>query len=451
VKIVAHSGMQSIANKLQKIVSSDPLKAKELSGMEFKIGPASDPDFQTDASALGGALFVGDSMIGEVVTNATLDAQAKADPNSVGVFPKYNPQSRKFDLIAVDRKTALIGDAAPNLLASQLLSPSAAGWMNEYFKRPLIKSKARQMVSIQTGNDPWASVLNMGMLDFSGFAALGSTGAPNNRMSTDVEVQSGVMSTPIINMEASWKIAVEEMERSKSGNAAPWAGKAIAYKQSYADYCLDMLTNALIYYGNTATGTMGLLSLNGATAWSGVGSSMTTIAAGASTTKGSDMYSLLAGVLADFLTVNQNMINKVVVNMSPRAINILGKTAYSASYNPKSVLTILKENFESGENTNGVIANIEFNADPLLDATQGGVVNIFNSNATDYLMLTSPEIDNGLDNEKQSLIIGAMPLEKFTYPVIPGQYSTPHKTLRRYGGLFMPYTPAVKVYSGFGV
>jgi hypothetical protein len=446
MKIVAHDSVSGVVNQFKQVLSKNPAMDQALAGMELSVGPATDSAFAIDAgAALNSPLMIGDAMVGKFISNKTLDAMIEKNPESVGVMPTYNKATNKFDMVAVDKKRGLIGDAAPNLLTSQLLSPASFGWIQSYFKKPVVESIAREMVSIQSGNNPWATVINMGMLDFSGFATLSNAGAANNRMSQDVEVQSGAMSSAVINMDVTWRLTVDEVERSKSENSAPWIGQAIAYKKKYAQYALDMLTNSLIYYGNTATSTVGLISLNGATAWSGVGSSMSTIAAGASTTKGSDAYALLAKVISDFLTSNQNMVDTVKIAMSPLAMNILGYLPYSQAYNPKSVLAIIKENFMSGENTTGQIANIEFHADPLL-----GPSTIYNAQTYDYLVITAPKVKSGL-SETQDTLIYAEPLPDFMYPVIPGQYATPYKQLRRIGGLFAPYTPAVKVYSGFGV
>ena len=106
-----------------------------------------------------------------------------------------------------------------------------------------------------------------------------------------------------------------------------------------------MLTDVLIYWGNASTGTDGLFTVSTPTAWSSVGSSLTAINAGASTSKGSDMYALLASAISDFLTTNLNKFTEVDIGMSPLAYNILSKQEYSAVYNPKSPLAIFMENF----------------------------------------------------------------------------------------------------------
>jgi hypothetical protein len=329
MKINAGTGLESLAGKVSQFIGHNS-RAPELANMSMRIGAATDPDFQIDAAVLSAdPLFVGDSLWGKSVITKAQDAKLKLDPESIGVRNVYNKDTKKWDMVAFDRPK-MVGDAAPNLLAAQALSPASVGWISEQYKFPLMKNAADKMVSLNTGNDPWATVMSMGLLGFSGFAAIGNAGAANNRMSNAIEVISGAMSAPIINMEIDWRLTVDEVERSKSVNGAPWIGQAIAYKKKYADYALKTARDAMIYYGNTPTSTVGLISLNGATAWSGIGSSMSAIAAGVSTSKGSDMYALISKVIQNFLTVNNNQTKNIKFAMSPLAMNILGGTAYSA-------------------------------------------------------------------------------------------------------------------------
>jgi hypothetical protein len=100
----------------------------------------------------------------------------------------------------------------------------------------------------------------------------------------------------------------------------------------------------------------------------------------------------------------------------------------------------------AGEGKAGALPDIEIISDPLLSANT-----IFNTAATDRLIFSAPEIVGGPDETPQALVRYGMPLPKTMYPVLPGQYGTAYKTLMRYAGVFAPYTPAVAVYSGFGV
>ena len=88
-------------------------------------------------------------------------------------------------------------------------------------------------------------------------------------MKQNVNVQSGIMSAPIINIKVFFNFTVEEMERAKGNNGSPFAGSLMAEKQRYAQYVIDMITDYMTYYGNEDTNTIGLLDVNGLTSWAG--------------------------------------------------------------------------------------------------------------------------------------------------------------------------------------
>ncbi len=440
-----HPALNHIVDKVKGIINSTPNLASELRGMQFSIGKASDSRYQIESGARGSPIAVGDSLYGERKSTAALDAMFKRDPNSVRIKPVYNERTRKYDMYLVDAKRPSVGDAAPNLIGAQLLSPNGVNSITNVFVKPLIKSVARRLCSVMQGDNPWAEVMSLYLADFSGFAAMPTAGASNNNMSTDVESVAGIMTTPIINISATYRISVEEEQRaSASGRNLPYSGQLIAYKQRYADWVLDMITNVLTYYGNTSTETEGLLTAgDGVTAWPY--DSLKEIRDGSSTTKGSDAYQNFANVLAEYLTTNQNMLNKVVVAMSPEAYNIGASLAYSSEFSPQAVWKTVIENFLSGMDTDGITPDIEIVADPLLSANT-----TFNTNDYDLMLISSPEIKGGPDYQSEPLIGLGIPLDKFVYPVVAGMYGTPYKTLRRFSGIFLPYTPAIKAYSGFG-
>jgi hypothetical protein len=384
--------------------------------------------------------FVGDAKhIGRNLMTAEIEAMAKADQNSVGMKFVFDRSHNKYDVQWGK------GYVADDLISSQTLTPWSVNWFRNIFKQPLAWSKARKFVTIENGTDPWAEVMSMPLAQFSGFAALNNAGSVSNSKTQDVEIQSGMMSRVIINMDVTYKITVEEMKRMET-SGAPWAGQMISQKQEYANWVLEMLTDVLIYWGNSATGTDGLFTVNSPTSWAGIGSSLSVIAAGGSTNKGSDMYALLATALNSFLTTNMNKFPKIMVGMSPLAYNILTSQSYSAAYNPNSAMKIFMENYSAGVDKDGRMPDIEIFADPLLAAST-----TFNALATDYLVITAPSIGTGPNDQLQPLVTFGAPLMEFVYPVVPGQFTTQYRMLRRAAGIFAPYLPAIKVYTGFGV
>lgn len=433
---------QGAVDKVMAWLNATPAAARALKDCTLSVGPATDARFGIDTAAMASPVFVGDSaLIGEDKMTAEHKAMAATDARSVGMKWSYNPTTKRYD---IQSYKPYVGDAV-DLIAAQTVTPWSVNWYRTIFKQPLAWSRAKNFVQVEAGSDPWAEVMSLPLAQFSGFAAVNSAGSVSNSKTQDVEIQTGMMSRTIINMEVTYKITVEELNRL-STNSAPWAGQMISQKQSYANWVMEMLTDVLIYWGNASTGTDGLFTVKAPTAWSGIGSSLSVLHAGSSTSKGSDMYALFAGAISDFLTTNLNKFNEVDIGMSPLAYNILSKEAYSSVYNPKSPLAIFMENFDAGETKDGTKPTFNIFPDALLSANT-----VFNPLATDYMVITSPSIGAGPNEEPQPIVSLGAPLMDFVYPVVPGQYNTQYKQLRRTAGIFAPYTNAIQVYTGFGI
>lgn len=458
MKINAAPGFEPVVKHLENITKrprgqAQQIVSQALANATLDLGP--DAEYGVMDAGMHDPIYVADSLMGRASdgegfseTYASEEVKAMLLGNvSKGLRyrNRFNTATGRFDMEWDKQGKASDAD----ILTAQLLGPQAVGWLPEIARKPLFQSNARKLVSIETGTNPWAEVINLAGEDFSGFAALAATGSVDANLSNDVETRSALMTQPVINASVTWKLSVAELERAKSNNGFPYAGQLIADKQRYAAFALDQITDNVIYKGGP--GIQGLFDIN-ALAEFNSGTSLTEIAAnGADVHKGQTMYRALALAIADFMTSSFNMFKTIRVNMSPLAYNILAKENYSDVYNPVSAMKIFLDNFLSGEGLRGELPTIEFNTDPFLSASTGGVSNPFNTNAFDYMVITAPEVAGGPDDKPQSLLRFAMPLPEFVYPVIPGQYATPYKSLRRFAGVFAPYTPAVKVYYGFGI
>lgn len=432
-----HKDCRSLRRVLDKFMGENPALMRATNGFELSVGPSSEPGFSTPPHAQD-AIFVGDSAhLAGYKATAELEALFKQDKNKVGMRPVYDSLKQKWSY-----ELSKLG-AMDSVLPGQLFSPWNVSYFQKVFKEPLLYSQAEKLVTIEQGTNPWAELMSLALEQYAGFAIAAGTGSAQNNLVNDVNVKGGIMSAPVINLAASYSLSQEELERSKNGNN-PFAGQAISRKQSYANYVLDMLMDYIIYYGNSETETLGLLGVNAVTAWPT--SSLTTIAAGASTTKGSDAYKALFSAINSFLTASDNKFKHLRVAMSPLAYNLLTSLPYSDAYSAVSPKKVFEDNYLGGENKDGKLPTIEFIADPMLKASS-----LFNANAFDYLVITAPEIDAGPDDEKQGTVLFGAPLMKYVFPAIPGQYNTQYKTLRRVAGIFAPVPSAVKVYSGFGV
>jgi hypothetical protein len=462
MNIIAQDGLQGLAEKaVNTLYRYQPEMAYGLGNAELRLGLASDSRYQPDASAILSPLFVGDKRwVGKSNIPQAADSALRAGRKDVGFNWVWNGYTKKYDMKwaqarNIQAQDGYSADSDGPIIAGSLLSPNSINWIAEVFKQPLAWSDIMRLVKVQQGTNPWAEVQELPVAAFSGFATTNTSGSPDNTMSQDVEIQSGLIANSIINIDATYKLSIQELERARSSSGEPpYAGQLIAEKQAYANWVIDILTSAIIVYGNAATGTPGLLNVNSITEWSSVGSNKTLSyinADGANTAKGSTAYQQLATAVADFLTNLQNKVSKVHITVSPLAYNLLGKMPYSDVYNPNAALKIMVENFMSGRGESGITPDIDIVPDPMLSATSGGVTNAFNSNAYDYLILTADQIGTGPDEEPQSLIWFGMPLTNFVYPVVPQQFSTQYRTLRRISGIYAPLTTAVKVYSNYGI
>lgn len=430
-----------------RLVASNGKANDLLRDATLQIGRASDPKYGVPVSAVNSPLFVGDAVaLGAVSGNtAEIEALYRKNPAAVNMRPRFNMRTGKYDVVCSKSGIQSFTGDSGELVSMQTISPWNASYFPGLFKQPLLYSHARDLVKRLGGTNPWGEVQNLQLAAYSGWGLIGESGTVAANMKQNVNVQSGIMSAPVINIKVFFSFTVEEMERAKDGAGSPFAGSLLAEKQRYAQYVIDMITDYLTYYGNEDTNTTGLLDVNGLTSWAG--KTLEEILADTSdTNKGYTMYQALAKAITDFMGASKNKFDVVRVAMSPEAYNVLTSTPYSSNYEPKSPLKIFEENFEAGVTKNGSKPKVEFFADPFLSAGSE-----FDSSGSDKLVITAPEIGAGTDDEKQDLLLLGVPLENFTYPVYPNSYDQQHAVLRRFAGVFAPVGQAVKCYSGFGV
>ena len=426
--------ISSKCKSLGKVVDSlnrDPAFSQAARGFSIDIGPESDANFAVPAHAQD-AIFVGDSgRLLDPTVDAATAALYKQHPEKVNVSPVYNPAklgwSYKF--------------TKDSLLGGQQFSPWNVSFFKKVFKEPLSYTHAFDMVRKESGSNPWAEVMTLLLEQYAGWGTVEKAGSLQNIMTNDVNVINGMMSSPVINMFVTYSITQAEKNQA-SGN--PYGESSITSKQRYANYVMNMLKAYLIYYGNDETGTKGLLNVNPITAWSGdtlvdINNDTT------NTTKGYTAFAELAEIVNTFLTRADNKFDKLKIAMAPEAYNLLTSMPYSNTYNPTAAMKIFAENYLSGKGKDGRTPTIEFVSDPLLKANSA-----FNETASDYLVITAPEVGAGPDDTKQPLVLFGNPLDEYVFPAIPGMYNTQFKTMSRVAGIFAPVPEAVQVISGFG-
>lgn len=445
MKIVAARECEGLAHIASKFLDSQSVDIQgALSDMTLHIGPSNNSKFRTPAHARD-AIYVGDGAhMGTLIADAATKQVYMTNPKQVRLNPKWNSATNKWDMVASRQITA---DAAPDLLSGQVFAPWSQSFFQGVFERPLLYSHASKLVKREAGDKPWAEVMNLYLADYGGSAvSLNKGGSVENSETKDVTVTSGMMTAMVMNMYVTYSLTIEEQEGAKVSDGNPFGSQMIQTKIKYANYVLDLLTDYLTYFGNADTDTVGLFNVNSITAYAG--NSIKSVKDGTSATKGSDIYANLYTLINDFVGKSYNKFNHLKVAMSTFAYNYLNTVPYSANYNPKSPLTIMRENFGGGKDVQHGDGDlrIDFYADPMLDANSE-----FNGTGNDYLVITAPEVGTGPEDTKKGIILQGMPLKEFAYPVIPGMINTQHRILRRYAGVYAPVTDSVAVFSGFGV
>jgi hypothetical protein len=432
-----------------------------LQGSEIMIGRETSAGFAMDAEAILSPSYVGDSYLlkGDYGLTPEIKAMMEKNQDSVGLRFVWDSSLGGYVRVwekmpkgvTTDSMRGNVMDAVGPIINGSLLSPSAISWFKKPFVQQLAWSNARKLVSIEVGTSPWAEVMNLPVAVMSGAPMFDTAGSPDNTMSNDVEVTTGVIAQPIINIDISWKLSIAELERSKSNSGVPYVGSLITLKPAYAKWLKNLITDVAIYYGNGNAGTTGILNINAAVDWNTSYTPLPTILAnGSDTHKGQTMYSELASAIRTFMTTLQNQVKKIVVGMTPDAYNILNITNYSENYESRTVLEIFNDVFKAGEGEDGSSPTVEFYPDPLLTASDAPNANPFNDQVYDYLVISAPEMGSGPYGETQPLLSFGMPLEDFVYPTMPQQMSTQYRELRRISGVFAPNSSAVAVYYGYG-
>lgn len=451
--------LEGAVGVIENFIARQPGGEERCRTMELAVGLASLPEFQIPFRAIQEPCYVGDPshVVGDassIIGSAEAMALGRKDLSLVDSRFVLDSSLRggrgrspngKYRL-AVEKRKAVsdaIGDAAPNLMLNQALSPWNVGYFQKIFKAPLLYSHAQDLVKVESGTEPWCEVMDMFLADYTGFASLTDTGALSNNAVRNVNVTSGLMSSPVINMSASYDISIEEMKRAEQ-SGSPFGSQLITVKQKYADYVLRMLTAYLIYFGNTNTETVGLLNVP--TSVTSYGStSMNKVFLSNSTNPGATQLQALQGIIVPFLTTLYNKLKSLKIVVSPTCYNAL-TAPYSNTYSAESAIKAFIGNFVAGKTKDGGVPDIEFVIEPLFAPST-----MFNANTYDYMMLIASELQVGPDEEEAPLIMFGAPLMEFVYPTIPGTYDTQYKFLKRVAGVFAPLGgQSVAVWTGFG-
>ena len=326
------------------------------------------------------------------------------------------------------------------------------GWLTKIFKQPFATSHAKNLVSVESFNNPWADVIGMFKETFEGYGKLSNVARGNFKQnnSNPVTNEASQIVDEVFNLSVDYESDVmEDIKAKQPGNFV--TGQIKADREKYAMMVLDRMQDALIYYGSDEAGIDGLADVVTPEVWSGtplydIFTSQT------STTRGSDIVRAMNKVIGDFLRENHYMARKVRINVSEYVFQALTQTVYSDVYNPASPIQILQGNFKGRNELDGGLVQVSYEivSDTMLNpSVTGGEQNPFNPNAYDYMFISVPTIEDAMGTQ-DSLIIHPELLKSYVVPALWQRQGMLYTMYKRIGGVIAPIEGTCKVITGFG-
>ena len=190
------------------------------------------------------------------------------------------------------------------------------GWLTKIFKQPFATSHAKNLVSVESFNNPWADVIGMFKESFEGYGKLSNVARGNFKQnnSNPVTNEASQIVDEVFNLSVDYESDImEDIKAKQAGNFV--TGQIKADREKYAMMVLDRMQDALIYFGSDEAGIDGLADVTTPTAWSGT-PLYDIFTSTTSTTRGSDIVRAMNKIIGDFLRANHYMAREVVINCS---------------------------------------------------------------------------------------------------------------------------------------
>jgi len=396
-----------------------------------------------------------DSQMDSLMKSGLSEAEAhKKVQDSLEPVMGFDPATRQYVISArAPQKEGSIITANKDSLLEQTSIPMwNIGWLTKIIKQPFATSHAKNLVSVESFNNPWADVIGLFKESFEGYGKLSNVARGNFKQnnSNSVTNEAAQIVDEVFNISVDYESDVmEDIKAKQSGNFV--TGQIKADREKYAMMVLDRMQDALIYFGSDEAGIDGLADVASVTAYTGT-PMYDIFTSTTSTTRGSDIVRAMQKVIGDFLRENHYMARKVRVNVSEYVFQALTQTVYSDVYNPDSPYTIIKRNFNVRNELDGGLVSVEYEivSDTMLNpSVTGGEQNPFNPNPYDYMFITVPTIEDAMGTQ-DSLVIHPELLKSYVVPALWQRTGILYTMYKRIGGVIAPVEGTVKVITGFG-
>lgn len=395
-----------------------------------------------------------DTQMDSLMKSGLSEAEAhKKVQDSLIPMMGFDPAKRQYVISAKSPKEVDgIGMAKDSLLEQTSIPMWNIGWLTKIIKQPFATSHAKNLVSVESFNNPWADVIGLFKESFEGYGKLSNTARGNFKQnnSNPVTNEASQIVDEVFNISVDYESdTMEDIKAKQSGNFV--TGQIKADREKYAMMVLDRMQDALLYFGSDEAGIDGLADVVTVEAYTGT-PLYDIFTSTTSTTRGSDIVRAMQKVIGDFLRENHYMAHKVRVNVSEYVFQALTQTVYSDVYNPDSPYAIIKKNFNVRNELDGGSISVEYEivSDTMLNpSVTGGEQNPFNPHAYDYMFITVPTIEDAMGTQ-DSLIIHPELLKSYVVPALWQRTGILYTMYKRIGGVIAPVEGTVKVITGFG-
>ena len=394
-----------------------------------------------------------DSQMDSLMKKGKTEAEAhKIVQDSLEPVMGFDPATRQYVVSARPPKSSIAGANNDSLLEQTSIPMWNIGWLTKILKQPFATSHAKNLVSVESFNNPWADVIGMFKESFEGYGKLSNVARGNFKQnnSNPVTNEASQIVDEVFNISVDYESDVmEDIKAKQSGNFV--TGQIKADREKYAMMVLDRMQDALIYFGSDEAGIDGLADVASVETYTGT--PLYEILTGASTNKGADIVLAMNKIVGDFLRENHYMARKVVINVSEYVFQALTQTVYSDNFNPDSPLKIIEGNFNVRNQLDGGLVSVKYEivSDTMLNPSiAGGEQNPFNPDAMDYAFITVPTIEDALSGVQDSLIIHPELLKSYVVPALWQRNGLLYTMYKRIGGVIAPVEGTVKVIKGLG-
>jgi hypothetical protein len=364
----------------------------------------------------------------------------------------FDPATRQYVVSAKAPESELkkVG-VTDSLLEQTSIQMWNVGWLTKIIKQPFATSHAKNLVSVESFNNPWADVIGLFKESFEGYGKLSNVARGNFKQnnSNPVSNEASQIVDEVFNISVDYESDVmEDIKAKQTGNFI--TGQIKADREKYAMMVLDRMQDALIYYGSDEAGIDGLTDVAPVVQYTGT--PLWNIFTGNSTTRGSDIVRAMQTEIGNFLRDNHYMPREVKINCSEYVFQALTQCVYSDNYNPDSPLQIIERNFNVKNELDGGLISVKYTvvSDTMLNPSiSGGEQNPFNPNNYDLFVITVPSIKDAM-GEQDSLIIHPELLKSYVVPALWQRTGMLYTMYKRIGGVIAPVEGTVKVLAGFG-